>query len=525
MKKFDEEGVNMSKKIVYFMDHYSEFGGAANTLLRQAVLMKKAGKTVIVVVSSWGKICEEYLHICAGEGIEICKLCYFVTSQPEGVDILSIFKNYDDVRDFLQEYTPDLVHSVQLNPTVELACRELKIPHIMNIYQALPAFFKFEYPDIFPHYHICDSLYYANFWQKYLGTVSYCIRTVAEGGERNRVSIDQEDLRFVCVGLLCERKNQLEVIKAFEIAVKRYGLHGKLRLFGRLETAYAELCRQYIKENKLYDCIEIKGFSEDMETIYQNSDVLICGSTSESYPNVISEALAHSVVVISTPVAGVPEVISSRKNGYLCKGYEAADIAECIQEFIYDVQSNSLGTILENAYASYNEIHSPRAVTSKLLESYEDVLTIYKAENGYSVNELKSEFGEFIDIFYKNENCFTNVNYVRASLWKIYYVVRSLSKFGEKFSYYIWGTGKFGLIYKEILDVFAPEIVIAGYIDSYATGRYMGYEIVEPDRVLGNENNVILVGVITRQKEIFDSLNKHNFAYNKNYFTFESFAW
>lgn len=515
----------MPEKIIYFMDHYPKFGGAANTILWQAVLMKRAGKNVSVAVSSWWKVCEEYIRICEREGIQVYELCYCVTSQPEGVDIFGIFDHYEEIKTFLNDNLPDMVHSVQLNPVVELACRELKIPHVMDIYQVIPEFFQFKYVDIFPHYHICDSFYYADLWHKLLGTRSYCVRTVADEGKQRQYSIESDELKFVCVGLLCERKNQLEVIKAFELIVKSYGLRGRLQLWGHDETSYAEFCRQYIQERELQDYIELQGFSENMEAVYENSDVLICGSTSESYPNVVSEALAHGLVVISTPVAGVPEVIRDGENGYLSEGYEAKDLAICIQRVCKDIRAGSLQRMIEQARVTYEETHSPRAVTVDLKKCYEKILAEYQAENGYTIHDFQKEFAGITDRFYKSQDCFTNSDYVKASLWKIYYVTNFLKESGKEHICYIWGTGKYGKAYKEILDVFAPELTVAGFIDSYAKGQFLGYEIVEPEAVLGHNENRILVGVITKRSEIFAILNQNDFRYNEHYFTLEPLLW
>ncbi len=515
----------MPEKILYFMDHYPNFGGAANTILWQAVLMKRAGKNVSVVVSSWWKVCEEYIRICGREGIQVYELCYCVTSQPEGVDILGILDHYEEVRTFLQDHLPYVVHSVQLNPVVELACRELKIPHIMDIYQVIPEFFKFEYADIFPQYHICDSLYYANLWHKCLGTRSYCVRTVAEEGKRRQYPSGPDGLRFVCVGLLCERKNQLEVIKAFELAVKSYGLKGRLQLWGNDETPYAESCRQYIAGRELQDSIELKGFSENMEAVYEDSDVLICGSTSESYPNVVSEALAHGLVVISTPVAGVPEVIKDGENGYLSEGYEAQDLVTCIQRVCEDARTGSLQKILQQTHVTYKENHSPRAVTVNLGKCYEEILTGYQVKNSYTIYDFQKEFAGIIERFHEYQDRFTNSDYVKAALWKIYYVTNLLAESGGKHSCYIWGTGKYGKLYKEILDVFAPELTIAGFIDSYVKGQFLGYEILAPEEVLDHNTNRILAGVITKRSEIFTILDQNGFRYNEHYFTLEPLLW
>lgn len=514
------------EKIVYFMDNYSDFGGAANTLLRQAVLTKKAGKKVLVVVSARGNVCEDYLRICARGDLPVHELCFSVTNQPEGIDLLSVFEDYDGIESFLKEHEPDIVHSVQLNPVVELACRELEIPHIMNIYQALPAFFRFGYADIFPRYHLCDSLYYSNFWNKYLGTASCCVRTVADRVKRkSEYFMDNKSVNFVCIGQLCERKNQLEVIKAFKIAVQEYGVCGRIHFYGRMETLYTELCMRYIRDNGMQKYTQIKGFSENMEEVYLDNDVLICGSISESYPNVISEALSYGLIVISTPVAGVPEVITDRENGYLCKGYKAKDIADSIQEFSNDATMGKLTGVRKNAYVTYERVHSPESVTLSLLECYREILYGYKPKNDYTINTLNKEFGGFINKFYQHRDCFTCVDYIRVNLWKIYYVIQRLGKMSAEGSCYIWGTGKYGRVYKEILDIFAPDAAIAGYIDSYAKGQYMGYRVTSPDKVLCNGSNIILVGIFTKREEVFAILNQNHFEYNANYFTFDSYTW
>ncbi len=515
----------MPEKILYFMDHYPNFGGAANTILWQAILMKRAGKNVSVVVSSWWKVCEEYIRICEREGIQIYELCYCVTSQPEGVDILGVLDHYEEVKSFLQDHIPDVVHSVQINTVVELACRELKIPHIMDVYQVNPEFFKLEYADIFPQYHICDSLYYADLWHECLGTRSYCIRTVAEEGKWSQYLSGSDELKFVCVGLLCERKNQLEVIKAFELAMKSYGLKGRLQLWGHGGLPYEEVCRQYITEKGLQDFIELKGFSENMEAVYEDGDVLICGSTSESYPNVVSEALAHGLVVISTPVAGVPEVIRDGENGYLSEGYGAKDLVTCIQRVYEDARTGSLQKMIEQARVTYEETHSPGAVTANLGKCYEEILAAYQEKNGYTIHDFHKQFAGITDRFYQYQECFTNSDYVKAGLWKIYYVTNLLSESGKKRNCYIWGTGKYGKIYKEILDVFAPELTIAGFIDSYAKGQFLGYEIVAPKEVLEHNENRILVGVITKRSDIFAILDQNGFHYNEHYFTLEPLLW
>ena len=71
----------MIQNIQYFMDNYAFLGGAAHTLLRQAVLMKQTGKTVHIAVSEYGleAVCEEYMHLCRAADIPVSKLDFSVS--------------------------------------------------------------------------------------------------------------------------------------------------------------------------------------------------------------------------------------------------------------------------------------------------------------------------------------------------------------------------------------------------------------------------------------------------------------
>ena len=165
--------------ILYFLDYGMSFGGAVNTLLRQAVLMKRAGHKVIIFFSDyWGKeLQKEYKEIFQKEGIEYEWATYQIASHPEDIDIICIDNNYEQIRQKIMVHNPDILHSVQLNPCVELVSRELGISHIMNIYPLLPEFFSVDYINIFPHYHICDSWYWAErrFWGYALETATFTL--------------------------------------------------------------------------------------------------------------------------------------------------------------------------------------------------------------------------------------------------------------------------------------------------------------------------------------------------------------
>lgn len=514
-------------KIMYFLDDGIAFGGAVNTLLQQGVLMKQGGHEVVLVISNYvtQTINEEYNNICKECDLNVLRMPFQISSHPEDIDLVCITENYNKVRDAIKEYAPDILHSVQINPLVELVSRELHIPHIMNIYPLIPDFFSINYMNIFPHFHICDSNYYAEKWRHYLNTDSACIRTVVN--KRNPVRNDVEknkEVIYFCVGSIYKEKNQLEVIKAFHMALT-YGIKGKLLVYGYDKEVYAEECMQYITDNCLENIIFLKGFSDDMLSEYSGGDVLICGSTRESYPNVVSEALANGLIVISTPVAGVPEVIKDGYNGYLCEGYSKAEICAKIRQFDEDRRGNKAKEILANGYKTYDEIHSPESVTKELLKYYRYVMREGKDFSKIGIEEVKEVFAEIINSYYGNQDFFINAQGVRLKLWYIYHIRCIIDDLlVKKKMIYIWGTGDFALVATEILKVFFPALELTGFIDTYKKGKFLDWEIYTFED-MPDKDSIIFVGTINGQDEIIRMLRKHSRIFNKDYFLLAPRRW
>ncbi len=514
--------------ILYFMDYGKAFGGAARTLLQQAMLMERAGNKVVVFFSTYlgSDMNEEYLQIYSQYGFKTKYAIYQISSQPEDIDVICLNENYEKLKKEIVALKPDVLHSVQINPMVELISRELDIPHIMNIYQLAPFFFGINYIDVFPHYHICDSLFWAKQWNKYLNTDYVCIRTSINIGEfHKKIRSSKGKKRYICVGTISERKNQLKVIEAFHKAMKK-GLTGELFLYGYDNGVYAEKCKRYIKHNALESSIVLKGFFKDMKSAYLEGDVLICGSIIESYPNVISEAMAYGLIVISTPVAGVPEILEDRINGYLTEDYTIDAICKKILEVDEDIKKNKVDSVLKNAHKAFLLNHSSEIVTENLLKYYRHVVQDTDRISTIGISDIRKIFDRWIHIFAQNYNKFTNPQKVATKIWYLSYIMNDIESARQRNAqFYIWGTGQYGIIVKEMVDTFFPDVDIAGFIDSKKDGKFFGYEIFNPDEILKEENIVVFVAVVNGQNEILSQLEDSGLFYNKDYFILAARYW
>jgi colanic acid/amylovoran biosynthesis glycosyltransferase len=122
--------------------------------------------------------------------------------------------------------------------------------------------------------------------------------------------------RFVCVGRLSEQKGQLLLVEAAKRLAEE-GLDFELVLVGdgELRSPIEALIDRY----SLQSHIKITGWASTTEVREQilNSKVMVLPSFAEGLPVVIMEALALRRPVISTYIAGIPELVENQTCGWL----------------------------------------------------------------------------------------------------------------------------------------------------------------------------------------------------------------
>lgn len=129
------------------------------------------------------------------------------------------------------------------------------------------------------------------------------------------VPIPQER-RLVCVGRLSEQKGHLLLVEAVSQLVAE-GLNFKLVFVG--DGPLRPQIEHLISTLKLHNHIEITGWATNTQVQQHllSSQALVLPSFAEGLPVVIMEALALGRPVISSYVAGIPELVEPGKSGWL----------------------------------------------------------------------------------------------------------------------------------------------------------------------------------------------------------------
>lgn len=506
-------------KIAYFLDVSDNyFGGAANVLIQQAHIMKLLHKVLVVLpCDEQGNFNKEHEKRCFRLGLNYAVVPFSAAYCMRDTDILSVIEHKDEMKAFIYKNDFELLHSVQLNPTVELAARELGIPHIMNIYQIRAAEFKISYWGIYPRYQSSDSELFCRVWEEGIGCISKCIRPSIALCEGNRSVVNKS---VICVGMagsVCKEKNQLTAIKLIERCLaEKWEI--KLFIAGYDTSPYANMCQQYIKQHNLDENVIIMGFTSNIEEdLLSKIDVFLCTSNSESFPSSIVEAVTKKIPIISVPIAGVPELFRNRENAYISKENSVEALWESIQNYVSDCKSGKISEIIKNAETIYYN-HFTESVVRRRLSNYYDFIA---GDNNISDKRKKitiDEILEFIRPIYNkvldNQNKFKNLTRIYKHIWYYSFLNMILGP-GRA---YIWGAGKLGEQTVEVVKVLWEKIEIIHFIDEQKQGTYHDIEIVSSDEADFGQVDYVFLAFASGRDHVIDWLEEMGMKYNETVF-------
>lgn len=170
--------------------------------------------------------------------------------------------------------------------------------------------------------------------------------------------------RMVCVGRLCEQKGQLLLIEAVAMLAAKgvdfeLVLAGDGELRGEIEALLAR--------HKLIQRVRITGWisSAQVREEILAARALVLPSFAEGLPVVIMEAMALRRPVLSTYVAGIPELVRPGENGDLVPAGDVAALALAIEALLArsTTQMRSMG---EAAHVRVLERHDIDTEAQKL---------------------------------------------------------------------------------------------------------------------------------------------------------------
>lgn len=107
-------------------------------------------------------------------------------------------------------------------------------------------------------------------------------------------------------------------------------------------SAYGKYLRKLIAKNKLEQKVIMTGklTEQEMKEQFLASSVFVCASVLENSPNTVGEAMLLGVPVIASEAGGIPDMITSEKDGLLFPTGDVKALAETIAR-IWDAEEEA----------------------------------------------------------------------------------------------------------------------------------------------------------------------------------------
>lgn len=126
----------------------------------------------------------------------------------------------------------------------------------------------------------------------------------------------------------------------------------------------------FIKDNDLGGIVKFVGWvsGDDKATILSKTDILILPSYYEGLPISILEAMSYAMPVITTPVGGIPEVVTDGVEGTLFTPGDKAAMTRAIDKYI-----ECPGLIIKQGNAGWekSKLFSPEHIVNRLSQILE----------------------------------------------------------------------------------------------------------------------------------------------------------
>ncbi len=345
---------------ILFVTHCDDLYGANLSMVRLVNELKNYGVQSTIILPEErsdlvNKLIDSDIHYLPSKYYTRRFTAY--NSKVQKKDFIKYYLEFFQVRKVVRNIAPDIIYT---NSSILVApariAYSLNIPHVWHIRE----FRDMHYPDTNTHRDVDAKNELFQKWLKKsdlilavsksvavhpLYNVGKKIHTIYNGYfSENDVNLYRENVIkdntviFCIVGALSmDKKGGYYYNKGQSIALNAFSKVNKIFPNTRLLIVGSGSGREYLEnladDLGIKESIKFLGYTEDVQSVYQRSNVLLSCSEKEAFGGVIVEAMQNSIPVIGHNTGGVPEIVKPNT------GFLYSDLSELIEYMIFFVKN------------------------------------------------------------------------------------------------------------------------------------------------------------------------------------------
>lgn len=190
-------------------------------------------------------------------------------------------------------------------------------------------------------------------------------------GFLEKYGLREDSFKILYVSRLVEAKNQRKLISAITKYMKDKDIEAIF--IGEGDPSYISRLKS-IADERIHILGEVSF--EDLVAAYHSADLFVFLGTWEGMPTVIMEAMLSGLPILTTPVGGIPDIVTEGENGLFVKvPVDEQDLVNVIRYFINEADLNKMSKAnIEKVKTQYNW----DIVANKILDVYNEVLEEYR---------------------------------------------------------------------------------------------------------------------------------------------------
>lgn len=309
-------------------------GGAERQLATLAILLKEKGYEVEVAWYYKSDFFQPYLE---KNGVK----CKHIFSTGYTRQIAAVRKE-------IKEYAPDVVIAYMEGPSFIcslikllrggffLIVSERNVTEVLNLKRKI-RFFLYRWADaIVPNSHTQEKLIISNYPKLADKIETITNYTDLEFFKPCNKDTNNDIVQIIVVSRINAKKNTHRFVEAIRILISKYNKSNfVVNWYGNpLDSPYCLKCKEFLEEHDLLPYVHFHTSTKDILTEFQKSDVFCLPSTSEGFPNALSEAMCCGLPVLAGNVCDNPFIIDEGVNGFMFDPYDPNDIARVIYNML-----------------------------------------------------------------------------------------------------------------------------------------------------------------------------------------------